>query len=406
MVKSRKTTYEAQIGHYRTIPTSPGPVLLSGEDSVMRLGDSGNYGYPNFPPDRDVGQKFFLNSYQYRYDTVNVGSIRSGTSRYIGSFRGSAPGVSKYTDSSWSPSAQDCYRAYNTMKPAQSDFEGINALFELKDLPGMVRQLRGLSLKELSEIPYLLREQLYTSGLKNVGKTHLAVKFGWVPLLRDICNLVDTQIKMQKRLAQLVRDNGKPVRRRIDLRSSSDTEYSYGQAYGAFAPTISTGFYQGFTPVYKNTITTSEKLWASAQFRYWLPEGPRDVDWTNRLKSRILGSDMPSPKDVWNAMPWTWLTDWFVDVGSMLKSLDTDVADRIAADYLYIMRELSIDGMRETTGYFRHDAGDYFYASAKGYVYAKVKCRDRGTPYGWNVNESLLSGTQLGILGALGLSRL
>ncbi len=388
MVKSRKFTVEQKVGSYATIPASPGPVVVSGEDSVMRLGDSGNYGWPNFPADRNVGQKFFLNQLQYSYGLAQVGTIRSGTSRYNGAFSGTAPSVSKFTNTSWTPTSQDTYTAYNRMKPAQSSFEGLNALYELKDLPGMLSQ-------KLSE-----------SGLKNVGNYYLGLQFGWKPLLRDIRDMVNTQRFLQKRIQQLLRDNGRPVRRRIQLRESSDTVYSSGQAYGALKPTISTGFYQGYTPTYQDTITTSERIWASAQFRYWLPEGPRDVDWTNRIKSRIFGSNTPSPKDVWNAIPWTWLTDWFVDIGGMLESIDTDVADRIAADYIYIMRELKVHGKRETTGYFRHAAGDYFYATATGYVTATVKCRDRGTPYGWNVNESSLSLTQLGILGALGLSRL
>jgi hypothetical protein len=388
MVKSRKYDFDTQIGHYKTIPTSPGPVPIIGEDSIMRLGDWGHYGYPDFPTDRDIGGKFFLSKYNYSRGVANLGTIRSGSSRYIGGVAALAPSISKYTNTSWTPDANDCYNAYNRMKPAKSDFEGLNAIFELKDLPGMLRQ------------------RLSHNGLKDVGNYYLAEKFGWVPLLKDIRKLVHVQRNMTKRINQLLRDNGRPVRRRISLRSDSNTVTNYGQSYASFAPGLSTGFYQGFTPIWKQDITTSERIWASAQFRYWLPDGPRDIVWTNRMKSRILGSNTPSPKDVWNAMPWTWLTDWFVDVGGMLESMDTDIADRVAADYIYIMRELQVAASRECIGYFRHDAGDYFYASATSHATATIKCRDRGTPFGWNVSAGSLSLTQWSILGALGLSKL
>ncbi len=388
MVKYRKFDNYQQVGHYSTIPGSPAPIVVSGEDSVMRLGLGGHYGYPDFPPDRDVGGDFFLNKYSYYGGLAQVGTIRSGSSRYIGAFRASWPSLSKYTDILWKPTVQDTQNAYNRMKPAQPSFEALNAIYELKDLP------------------HMLKQQLSHNNLKDIGNYYLALQFGWKPLLRDIRNMYNTQRIISQRIKQLLRDNGRPVRRRVSVRTDSATTYASGQSYGAFAPTISTGFYQGYTPTYQDTTVTEERIWASAQFRYWLPEGPKDINWTNQMKARILGSNTPSPKNVWDAIPWTWLTDWFVDIGSMIETMDVGVADRLAADYMYIMRELSVTRTRESTGYFRHAAGDYFYASATGVSHATVKARVRGTPYGWNVNENLLSATQLSILGALGLSRL
>nr|UJQ85824.1 MAG: hypothetical protein 1 [Leviviridae sp.] len=389
-MKTRKASKSQQVGHYKTQPNNPPPIVISSEDSTMWAGDWGNYGWPNFPKDpiMDVGGKFFLNHFSRYRSVVELGTIRSGTSRYIGGLAGSFPAVAGMTGSSWSPSVADTQAAYNRMKPTKPEFEALNALYELKD------------------IPFLLRQRLSESGLKNVGSYYLALEFGWKPLLRDIRKFVHAQHVAEIRLQQLLRDNGIPVRRRINVRSSSDTVHTSGQSYAALAPTLTTGFYQGVTPSWSDTITTSERIWASAQFRYWLPEGPRDVSWKSQMKRRILGFDTPSPKNVWDAMPWTWLSDWFIDVGAMLETLDIGIADRLAADYLYIMRELTIQGTRESIGYFRHEAGDYFNASAIGSATAKLLCRDKGTPFGWNVNESSLSSHQWSILGALGLSRL
>jgi hypothetical protein len=274
------------------------------------------------------------------------------------------------------------------MKPTKPSFSGLNALYELKDIPSMLRQ------------------RLTHNHLKDIGSYYLALKFGWEPLLNDIRNFVRTQRNAQKRIKQLLRDNGKPVRRGIVLHEDSTSTYAEGQSYGALRPTINTGFYQGYTPTFKSTFTHTERIWARGRFRYWLPGGPRDVVWTRKMLARIFGFQ-PSPAVVWNAMPWTWLIDWFADVGSMLENMDAGVADRLAADYCYIMRELTDHGTRETRGYFRRASnGEYFYVTANGSATATLKCREPGSPFGWNIPEGSLSGMQLSILGALGLSRL
>lgn len=353
----------------------------------MYAGADGHYGYPDFPSNRNIGGRFFLNSFEAWAGTGDVGTIKSGSSRYIGGFAGTWPGISKLPGSSWVPLSADSSDAYNKMKPAQPDFSALNAIYELKDLPRMLSQ------------------RLSHNGLKDIGDYYLALKFGWEPLLRDIRNFVHTQRNAQKRLKQLLRDNGKPVRRACVVRESSSTTTTSGASYGALRPTISTGFYVG-TPTWESKVTHTERVWASGRFRYWLPGGPRDVAWQRKMLARIYGF-RPSPKVVWDAMPWTWLADWFVDVGSMLENMDPGVADRLAADYCYIMRELSDYGTRETIGFFDSAiTGKPVKVSVSGTAHAKLLMRDPGSPFGWNVNEPSLSGAQLGILGALGLSRL
>jgi hypothetical protein len=387
MVKSRSWSKATKLGAYATQPENPGPSTTSFENSVMYAGDEGHYGWPDFPTDRNIGGRLFLNSRSGYSNFADAGTIRTGSSRYTGMFAGTWPPISALPGTSWTPDSSDASDAYNRMKPAQPNFQALNAIYELRELPRMLQQ------------------RLSHNNLKDIGNYYLALKFGWEPLLRDIRNFVITQRNAQDRLAQLLRDNGKPVRRSIVLHDDSSTVYTSGNSYGALMPTLITGFYQGVTPSWRSSTISGEKIWASARFRYWLPGGPRGVIWRRRMLARIFGL-RPSPKVVWDALPWTWLADWFVDVGSMLENLDTGVADRLAADYCWIMRHKYVVGTRETTGFFRHAAGDYFNLSASGSSTASLKCRDLGSPFGWNVNEASLSSHQLGILGALGLSRL
>nr|UJQ84899.1 MAG: hypothetical protein 1 [Leviviridae sp.] len=275
---------------------------------------------------------------------------------------------------------------YSKMKPDRSLMPGLNAIYELKDVPG------------------LLKQRFELNGLHEIGDYYLALKFGWQPLLTDCINFVLTHINAQKVLKQLLRDEGKPVRRRIDLFDIfSDPDITSGG--GDLVPLLVTYFYSA-PGTYTNQVRSRDHLWASARFRYWLPPGPRDVLWTAKMKARIFGFK-PTPRVVYNAIPWSWLVDWFSHIGYMIDNLDTTLVDRLAADYFYVMRNKEWIASQTVTSHLRRDQTlEPFAVTAVGTHRRGFKCREHGDPFGWATPETSLSGVQLSILGALGLSRL
>ncbi len=277
--------------------------------------------------------------------------------------------------------------AYEKMRPDNAIFAGLNAAYELREIPGM------------------LKDQISKNGLNNIGNWYLAVKFGWEPLLRDIIDFVTKQRKAQIRLAQLIRDEGKPVRRRITLRDEVNLNVvETWQNNAGLDPSFVDYFYGGG---HYTTVTSNyDRVWASAQFRTWLPGGPRDINWTRRMLAAIYGA-RPTPKVIWNAIPWSWLADWFGNLGSMIANLESDVADRQAADYAYVMR-WSGTQVRRTHACVMNDAllNTWFPVEVNGFSDSFTKMRTRASPFHPALKEIDLSGTQLAILGALGLSRL
>lgn len=249
-------------------------------------------------------------------------------------------------------------------------------------------------------------KQRMTSGanLKNMSNYWLALQFGWKPLLSDIRKLVQTQMNAQKRLNQLLRDNGRPVRRRIMLQDDSDfnSESSGNNTNGMF-PTFPTGYVS--TAKWKQIQRAGNRWWASAQFRYWLPDGPRDIAWSRMMKARIFGIN-PSPSVVYNAVPWSWLADYFTNLGDVISNLDAGVADRLAADRFYVMRERWKTTTCTMWATFRRRDGTPVPISGTASSYGAHKSRGKGDPFGFNTNQNQLTGMQLSILGALGMSRL
>lgn len=277
--------------------------------------------------------------------------------------------------------------AYARMKPTKPDFAALNFAIEGREIPEMIKKR-------------------FTRNLRGISSFWLAVQFGWKPLLKDCRELVLLQQKAQHRLKQLIRDNGKPVRRRITLRDVTSNELQSDSATAScLAPSRTTGHYVG-TPRRREIAATRHRTWASARFRYWLPPGPRDIVWQRKMMAVIFGFK-PSPAAVYNAMPWTWLADWFTNAGEVIENLDAGVANRLAADYYYVMESIERTLTTFSSGKFRDwDTGQIVEVTASREQSVFSKARAHGDPFGFNTKEENLSGMQLSILGALGMSRL
>lgn len=384
------TVLPAHIGTGYATTTSGNPIIrnIAEDYKTFRYGKEGHYGYPNFPTNRAVGGPMYLEGVTIRRGLCPVGEIWGGgplEQRYEGSVMIDIANTGAW-GGTFLPDAWGA-EAFARMKPTKPNMSGLNAIYELREVPGMLRQ------------------RFLENGLSSIGSYWLALKFGWEPLLRDVRSFVSTQMDAQKRLKQLLRDNGKPVRRKITLLDSSQEVESFKfKAFGCFQPIFESWYYVS-EPSGEKITYNREKIWASARFKYWLPDGPQDVHWKRRMLAAIFGLN-PSPRVVYNAIPWSWLIDWFSNVGFLIENLDAGVADRLAADYMYIMRQKEWAIQQRAVGTFRDRYGQIVTASGTSQTTAFVKTRGVGDPFGFATSESSLSGMQLSILGALGLSRL
>jgi len=354
-------------------------------------GSQGHYGWPHPPEFRDIGGSFVLYGSETNNGVMGVGTVTTnGPGAYSDwTYSGSIVGKCTPLDLPTTGTHPESYgaEAYSKMMPTAPNFQALNAIYELREVPGQLRQ------------------KMVDGNLKNISNYWIALQFGWKPLLNDIRNSVLTQIGMQNRLNQLLRDNGKPVRRRIPL-AAAETELgsSSGVAYGSFDPGDFVTYFYSSDPTHSTREYQLSRVWASAQFRYWLPEGPRNVEWTRNMKAAIFGLN-PSPSVVYNAVPWTWLFDWFTNTGYVLDNLSSGVADRCAADWFYVMSETH--RIRESiltwNGWNEQREPVSFTTTSTSRAYSKF--RTRGDPFGLAFNQNDLSPMQLSILGALGMSR-
>lgn len=350
-------------------------------------GDYGHRGYPFKLGKSDIGGPFKKLYYNSVVTPFNVGKIQGGSVYRQHQYEGLVLTSNNLSidPRDYDPSGYGA-TAWRRMKPDQPNMNLLNALYELKDVPGMLRQ------------------RFHAQNLHEIGSYYLAQKFGWDPLLRDIRDTIITQINAQKRLEQLLRDEGKPVRRKMILADESALVFEGSGTGIEVYPSFVTYFYAD-NGGWQGTIVDKRKVWASAQFKYYLPSGPRDINWKRRMIASIFGL-RPTPAAVYNAIPWTWLIDWYINLGDVLSNLDTTLVDRVGANYFYLMAndERVIDADRHAT-YYRYPDQSLITAKSKLVLRRGSKVRLRGDPFGLATAENSLNGMQLSILGALGLSR-
>lgn len=264
----------------------------------------------------------------------------------------------------------------------------------------------SLALFELREVPKMLEQRFSKNGLKNIGDYFLALEFGWKPLFRDVRDFAITTLNGAARLKQLIRDQGRPVRRRGTLLSTTESiGPKTGQSYSAISTGLVTQIYRD-VPRFEDRLEWTRKVWYSGRMRYWLPPGPHDLRWKANMYSKLFGL-YPSPKTVYNAIPWSWLVDWFTDLGNYVEAVSGGVADRVACDYMYVMSSKTRAAVRTSTALLCTPSGGTVPITASTRVPYETKERTIVDPFGPSkASMSSLSDKQLAILGAIGLSNL
>lgn len=289
--------------------------------------------------------------------------------------------------------------AYRRLNPDKSEMDLGNALYELKDLPRQLKELYNLPKTGLPD------------GLKSLSNYDISVTYGWLPLLSDTISLYQTQRQLAKRIDQLKRDNGRPVRRKVEMRDQSNVSEEFiasgSDDHGLYLhPNFITSVYRGGT--WALTQHASTRVWASGQFRLWYPQqttGMSDNEWKRIIISRLFGLN-PTPSRIYKAMPWSWLIDWFSNVGDNLANLSTNVADRVINDYCFLMRHTETFNRITVSQAFEQGDKDPVVVSAVTESGTVLKERIAASPFGFGIKTSDLSPYQLNILGSLAGSKL
>jgi hypothetical protein len=256
--------------------------------------------------------------------------------------------------------------------------------------------------------PKMIGSDLFKSRLRNTHKKgsseYLNWEFGWKPMIADLKKWIYAARKGDAIWSQYLRDSGRRVRRRYNFPVSEVVEET--TTMGVPFPVIVLPIWEGgnnqFTLVRRETIT--RRRWFSGAFTYHADVDP-DVmrTWKGHLQrlQKLYGVKI-TPDVIWNLAPWSWAVDWFSNTGDVITNISRFASDELVMPYGYMM-ETSVLKVEY----------DMLDVTPKGYHIPHltqtftntVKVRRQATPYGFGVDLSDLTGRQLAIIAALGLSR-
>lgn len=265
-------------------------------------------------------------------------------------------------------------------------------LFELKDFPRMLRQLGRVLKKDISP--------------KDVPGGYLAYQFGWTPLINDVIALFGLADSMKNRfdyLLKISQGEGKRIKRNL---------YSYDNV-----ATSNPAWFDQIIQAQTET-TTKRRVWFTCRIGdvdntivddlLLLHRRARsgNVEASGDLHRRMLGirADRNKFKTLWDALPWSWLIDYFASIGDFIEAQTAQLP--FTPRDVCVMRKTEYEIVFKETGRYLHPSYNYssgeltdgWYRTTYQERYPRPNLRPRVlfTP--------ILSGRQTSILGALALA--
>jgi hypothetical protein len=239
---------------------------------------------------------------------------------------------------------------------------------------------------------------------KDLGKDYLNAKFGWESFIRDVGGTVGAACVMNRAIKQFLRDSGKTVRRRYDFPTVRQVvKHNVSPRVTITDPGYISRFFDGNS--HGTDIDTEyyvQRTWFVAAYTYYIPTGD-DFESQRERGERInhkLNGLRIDPDVLYQIAPWSWLLDYFGNMGDAVRNFSAFGHDNLVAKYAYMMCKSEAHREQTWTGIAKSGQTVTTSVNCKTTSYVRA----RGEAYAFN--PSSLTAKQVGILGALGFSRL
>ncbi|DAD51216.1 maturation protein [ssRNA phage SRR7976326_5] len=182
-------------------------------------------------------------------------------------------------------------------------------LGELRELPDLVHKF---GLKWLNGGPDLWRTVFHFG--KDVADANLRYQFGIKPLISDISKLVQFSGEANKRFQMLenMRNNGSSCYKRTLWKSNrSVSQWVMPQTSGGL-------FWAQFNGTTKNSVD-GYAIW-SVEKEYYQNIAPADMRRLAMQSAYGLAISPDLAASAWNLLPWSWLVDWFSNIGDLIDA--------------------------------------------------------------------------------------
>lgn len=270
--------------------------------------------------------------------------------------------------------------------PGRASVQGAVAIGELREIPGLLKHTLRERLDQMWET--ISRKKF--GRLTVVARFHLLVQFGIVPVVSDIVKCGQFQSAVKQRSKELDRLTTRGLRRTIKLGvysgTSSVTNYipwsTSGRTYNIDA-----------TKVTKVTVTGHVRWYTNN----WL--AGLDHDSQRKLLFKAVSGMSIQPETVYELMPWSWLIDYFTNLGDIVKATNNVIP--CTHDAVRIMRHYETEAVT-TKATILGATNTLKITPLKGVVDDKYRVIAAPT---LSAKTGLLNASQLSILASLSISR-
>jgi len=281
----------------------------------------------------------------------------------------------------------------------------------------------------LQDVPKLPGISLWESRLKALGTLAAAgeflnYQFGIAPTIGDMDDFLKAVHKVDKLVDQFIRDSGRLVRRSFHFPKETSRPYDGSPLGHTFSPAgafylPNAGVYGheqvanvgSQMPVYETLLeqTVEQECWFSGAFTYHMPRGYDNHVYSDRrrLMAKLFGAE-PDLNTLWNLAPWSWAVDWFSDVGSLVKNLQSKINYGTVMQYGYVMEKTTVTSTFSAGKLLNGPQVSLprpYPVVSPVTIRVTTKKRVQANPFGFGVTWDGLSPTQLAIAAALGITR-
>jgi len=198
-------------------------------------------------------------------------------------------------------------------------------LAELKDIPGLIKDLRGVpnDLRRLWKSFALVPAAIRNWGndlLRQVAKGHITWRWAIKPMLSDLRKMLDFCADVDKTMRKLgtLHEKGS-LRTRVSLGHESTKEADVDV------------FLQSNLDVWKakRMTRTTRDTWFCCR---WITTGftriPTDYDERLALARRLTYgiTSYEALATLWEILPWSWFVDWFAGVGTVIQACNNTLS--------------------------------------------------------------------------------
>jgi len=217
--------------------------------------------------------------------------------------------------------------------PSAPDVSLPTTLLELKDIPSLMRSWYGLFARRPRGLTGRLLERrngdltyrgylppqwalILSRTPEIIASGHLTWRWAVAPFIRDMRTLLDLQYLLSKRVAELRKlYTGRVIRRRVQLAKNASQIVETNRILHSEGILI------------KGTRTTlyTEDVWGTVKYRAPYLLNVAAVHNEQELRSRayrlITGINTHGAlATAWELMPWSWLVDWFTQIGTVITA--------------------------------------------------------------------------------------